>query len=119
MLTCFSLKNVLDGLTILLEDTFGYKYDLRTIVLDSITGEIIEEINGSEKTKFALDVVTKPEYADCPILFEVKIHGRGTIIMDMFSRSSKFNQHQVSTLTEMGCSRLEGQQAVAYIVDGM
>lgn len=48
MLTCFSLKNVLDGLTILLEDTFGYTYDLRTIVLDSVTGEVVEEISGSE-----------------------------------------------------------------------
>lgn len=91
MLTCFSLKNVLNGLTILLEDTFKYSYDLRTIVLDSETGEIIEEIQGSKTTKFALDVLNKSEYADCPILFEISIDGKGTIIMDMFSRSSKFN----------------------------
>ena len=39
--------------------------------------------------------------------------------MDMFQRPSKFNQHQVSTLTEVGCSTIEGQRAVAYIVDGM
>jgi uncharacterized membrane protein len=66
-----------------------------------------------------LNLVTSKEHEIDPVLFKIDIEGRGVILMDMFQRPSKFNQHQVSTLTEVGCSTLEGQRAVAYIVDSM
>ena len=115
MLTCFSLQNVLNGLLIFLKDVFKRQYTIATYILDKDSGEVMKKI----ENMFELEQILKSEYSDCPVIYEIDVEGRGSILMDMFTRSSKYNQHQTSTLTEVGCSTLENQRAVAYIVDGM
>jgi len=83
MLTCFSLDNVLNGLTILLKDNFKHKFTTKTIVLDEKSAEIIEEKQGYD-TAFATELLNEAKYKNCAILFEISIEGRGTIILDLF-----------------------------------
>ena len=66
-----------------------------------------------------LDHIIEKEFRDHIVYIVMEIEGRGTIIMDMFRRPTKFNRFQVSTLTEIGASTLQNQNAVAYIVDTM
>ena len=42
MLTCFSLQNVLNGLYLLTVQHFGFKCKVKTVILDSETGEILD-----------------------------------------------------------------------------
>jgi len=119
MLTCFSLENVLHGLYLLMKEKFGCECKIKTVILDAKTGEVLDERFDSSFTKFCLDHINNPEYKDQVVYFVIDIENNGTIIMDLFGRPSKFNKYQVSTLTEVGSTRLDGQKPVAYIVDGM
>ena len=73
MLTCFSLNNVLNGLTILLQDHFKHHYKTKTIVLDEESAQIIEEKQGHQDSDFALELLTEAKYKNCAILFEISI----------------------------------------------
>ena len=75
----------------LLEDVFGYQYNTTTIVLDSDSGEVIKEVAGAGNKLFAIDLLTDEQFKDCPILFKIEVAGRGTILMDLFQRPTKFN----------------------------
>ena len=86
--------------------------------MDADTAQVIEEKLGHQ-SNFATELLNEEKYKDCAVLFEIDIEGRGTIILDLFQRPSKFNQTQVSTLTEVGSSTLQEQQPVAYVVDAM
>lgn len=90
MLTCFSIENVLNGLLLLLKDVFKKAYTVKTIVLDPETAEVVHSETGST---FSIAIIEDPKFKSHTVLFEIEIEGRGTIIMDMFQRASKFNQH--------------------------
>jgi Zn-dependent oligopeptidase len=122
MLKCFSLENIINGLVHLVKDCFNRDCEVSTIILDKDSLKLEEEVLGkpaSEDSPAQVNLTFLNDTNDKIILFKIKIKGRGTILMDMFNRSSKFNQHQVSTLTEVGASQLENQEPVAYVVDGM
>lgn len=75
----------MNGLMLILRDSFGFEYSAKTIRLDE-NGKVIDEGSG-----FDLSMVEKS--GEDPILFKIQVKGRGKIIMDMFNRPSKFNQH--------------------------
>ena len=79
LLTCFSIENVINGLLLLLQNVFSHNYELSTILLHQETAEVIDKQEG-----FCKELVFDKQYSDNPVLFEIKIQGRGTILMDMF-----------------------------------
>lgn len=91
MLTCFSVQNVLNGLLLALQDLFGRDYTCRTIILDGQTAEQVEVFEASPGYPFVVEAVEEKRFQDCIVLFEVQVPDRGTIIFDLFHRSSKFN----------------------------
>jgi len=60
-------------------------------VLDHESGKVLREVQGSKGNYFAVELLSDQDLKDCPILFEIKIAGRGTIILDMFQRKQKLN----------------------------
>jgi peptidyl-dipeptidase Dcp len=85
-------------------------------VLHAETAEVISEKQGDYSIPFDVEGLKSEENI---VLFVIETEKFGKIILDLFQREAKFNQNQVSTLTEVGSSKLEGQTSVAYVVDGM
>ena len=54
-----------------------------------------------------MDHISEPQFKDHIVYFVMEIEGRGTVIMDMFRRPTKFNKYQVSALTEVGASTIQ------------
>lgn len=82
MLKCFTLHNVLRGLCLLIKRITPKPFVTSTVVLDQVTGEIIEETFNMFDFKHLSSQKDEPK----TVLFVVTIEGGGTIVLDLFQR---------------------------------
>lgn len=82
MLKCFTLHNALRGLCLLIKKISKNDFNTSTIVLDQLTGEVIEE----KKDIFDFSHLAGGQSTAKTVLFKIEIEGAGSIIMDLFQR---------------------------------
>ena len=97
----------MNGLHMLVSQYFGFKCKLKTVILDAETGDILDHRFDKTMSVIQMDHINEDRFKNQVVYFIMEIEDRGTIIMDMFRRPTKFNKFQVSTLTEVGASSIQ------------
>lgn len=101
MLTCFSLKNCLNGVLLLMKDYFGEKPRIHTITLNTDTNSLVSK-HQTTVDEFIQGVSSiQPNQA---MILELSFESGSVIYLDLFGRQSKPNSLAVQTLTEVGHS---------------